>query len=309
MTKDYLLKLVAEFSETSPYNYLSPPADSEESMLVQKKRFYENNYSKHIYYEDAGDGSGLNAGKEERYYGLRFFLPPVMSVGSASDPGFLRLKDPKVVGPHHMMPEDWLPGAKTVISFFLPYTEEVIESNRVDDTEPSREWLYTRVEGQQMLLATGALIRDALLAEGFRAVTPYTDDRFMMRVSPAEQGKPIPPFSSNWSERHVGFVTGLGTFGRSTNFISKAGACGRLISVVTDWEPELDEKDYEGVYDYCSNCGACYRACPVGALSEEGKDIVKCSQFLAYIGKKYKPRYGCGKCQSGGPCATKAQRK
>ncbi len=309
MTKDYLLKLVSDFSETSPYNYLSPPADSKESLEIQKKRFNENNYSKNIYYEDAGDGSGLNVGKEERYYGMRFFLPPVMAVGSAQDEGFQKLKEPEVVGPHHMMPEDWLPGAKTVISFFLPYAHHVIESNRIDPVEPSMEWLYTRVEGQQMLLATGALIRDALIAEGYRAVTPYTDDRFVMKVSPAETAKPIPAFSSNWSERHVGFITGLGTFGKSTNFISKAGTCGRLISVVTDWEIEPDEKDYTGLYDYCSECGACYRACPAGALSSEGKDIVRCSQFLRRIGEKYKPRYGCGKCQSGVPCAVKPQKK
>ena len=309
MTKEYLLKLLADFSETSPYNYLSPPADSEEALEEQKRRFYENNYSKNIYYEDKGDGSGLDAGKEAEYYGLRFFLPPIMSVGSAQDEGFKKLKEPGVVGPHHMMPEDWLPGAKTVISFFLPYSDRIIESNRTDPVEPSMEWLYGRVEGQQMLLATGALIRDALRAEGIRAVTPYTDDRFMMKVSPMETSKPIPVFSSNWSERHVAYVTGLGTFGKSTCFISKAGTCGRLISVVTDWDIEPDKKDYIGLYDYCSECGACYKACPAGALSAEGKDIVKCSQFLREIGQKYKPRYGCGKCQTGGPCAVRALRK
>jgi epoxyqueuosine reductase QueG len=126
-----------------------------------------------------------------------------------------------------------------------------------------------------------------------------------MRTGRKQADLPIPPYSSNWSERHVGFITGLGTFGRMTNFISKRGACGRLISIVTDWETAPDEKDYTDIYGYCSDCGACYRACPGRALSKDGKDIDLCSAYLGELGKKFAPRYGCGKCQSGLPCSVR----
>ncbi len=267
-----------DFSENSPTNYLAPAAVTDEDL------------------------------KDELYVGMRFFMPPIIAVGSASDPIYETLRRPEVVGAHHMMPGDWLPGAKSVLSLFLPFTERVISSNTVDPIQPSWEWLFTRVDGQQHLLATAALVRDALVEDGYQAVVPQMDDRYFMRVSPAQTELPLPTFSSNWSERHVGFITGLGTFGRSTNLISKLGACGRLVSIVTDWETEPDEKDYRGVYDYCSECGACYQACPAGAYSDDGKDIRACSGFLHDNCAQYAPRYGCGKCQSGIPCQTRSLR-
>lgn len=276
MTREYLLQAAAEFTENSPTNYLQKAA-VEEATLAQLP-----------------DGFDLN---------LRFFLPPILSVGSAFDPGFEVLKRPEVVGPHHMMPVDWMPEAKTVISLFLPFTERVIKSNTIDQREPSWEWLFGRVDAQAHLLAIGELIRDKLIENGFKAHLPYTDQRLVMRVG-AYQDIPIPVFSSNWSERHVAYVTGLGTFGRMTNLITKKGTCGRLISVLTDWEAEPDVKDYTGLYDYCSECFACYRACPGEAFDENGKTISKCSGYIRETCAKYTPRYGCGKCQSGLPCAT-----
>ncbi len=305
MNRELILKLTAEFSENSPTNYLSPKAEDEKALNKLAENFNSNNFARNNYYGDDASGTALNKGKEKQYDGLRFYMPPILSVGSAADAGFEKLKDPAVVGPHHLMPEDWLPGAKSVISLFLPFSERVIESNTRDRNDPSMEWLFTRVDGQQHLLATGALVRDALIKEGYKAVVPYADDRFIMRVSPREKDIPIPPFSSNWSERHVGYITGIGTFGRSTNFISRRGACGRLISIVTDWETVPDEKDYSDIYGYCSECGVCYSACPGGALSADGKDFDKCSAFLGVIKKKFEPRYGCGKCQSGLPCSVR----
>ena len=305
MNREHLRQLTAEFSENSLTNYLSPVAEDTETIDKLADKFFANNFARNNYHGDDNDYTAFNKGKSAEYVGMRFFLPPILSIGSALDDRFQTLREPEVIGPHHLMPEDWLPGAKSIISMFLPFTDRVIESNCRDPQEPSMEWLFTRVDGQQHLLAMGALVRDALIRAGYRATVPYADDRFIMRTHPRQTDLPVPPFSSNWSERHVGYITGLGTFGRMTNFISKMGACGRLVSVVTDWETDPDEKDYDGRYDYCSECGACYRACPAGALSENGKDISKCSAYLGVLGKKYAPRYGCGKCQSGLPCSTR----
>lgn len=306
MNKNLLLHMTADFSEKSPSNYLSPAVTDQNELNKLANNFHANNFARNNILRGGSDVTILNTGKDERYVGMRFFMPPIIAVGSAADEGFLKLKDPAVVGPHHMLPSDLLPEAKSVISLFLPFSERVIKSNTADPVEPSPEWLFTRVDGQQHLLAAGALVRDALEKEGFKAVVPQTDDRYLMRTSLMQTDIPIPVFSSNWSERHVAFITGLGTFGRSTNFISRLGACGRLISIVTNWEGEPDTKDYTGIYDYCSNCGACYRACPGHAISGEGKDIYKCSLFIHDTCMKYAPRYGCGKCQSGIPCQTTA---
>ena len=308
MNRGYLLRITADFSEDSPTNYLAHMARDEEDLERLANSFYAHNFARNNYQGEGSDGTELNVGKDDSYVGMRFYEPPLLAVGSASDPAFETLRRPEVVGPHHMLPSDWLPEARSVISLFLPFTERVITSNTVDPVQPSWEWLFTRVDGQQHLLATAALVRDALIAQGYQAVVPQIDDRYLMRVSPAQMEIPVPVFSSNWSERHVAFITGIGTFGRSTNLISKRGTCGRLVSIVTDWEAEPDRRDYEGMYDYCSNCGACYDACPGHAYSGGDKDIRLCSAFLQENCAKYAPRYGCGKCQSGLPCQTKRLR-
>ncbi|MDR1204496.1 MAG: epoxyqueuosine reductase, partial [Peptococcaceae bacterium] len=211
---------------------------------------------------------------------MRFYKPPLLAYGSASDDGFKKLKEPGVVGAHHMLPSDWIPDAKTVISIFMPFSDRVIQSNIKDPVIPSMEWRYARIDGQQHLLSTGALVRDALTASGHQAVMPQADDRYWAKVrDDGDRSRPL--YSSNWSERHVAFVTGLGTFGLMTNIISKAGSCGRLISVVTDWETAPDEKDYAGMYDYCSKCKVCFLSCPGEAFGEDGKkSIMKCQAFI-----------------------------
>ena len=305
MTRDYLNMITAEFSEQAPTNYLSPAATDENERNELAGNFFANNFARNNYYGGDCDGTALNTGKTDEYVGMRFYMPPLLAIGAAGDAGFAKLKDPSVVGEHQKMPEDWLPEAKTVISLFLPFSDRVIESNAIDPKIPSMEWLFTRVDGQQHLLEMGVLVRDALIKGGYKAVVPYADDKFLMRVSPNETHIPIPVYSSNWSERHVGYITGLGTFGRMTNFISKRGTCGRLISIVTDWETEPDEKDYDGIYDYCGECMACYRACPGEAFDENGKSILKCQQYIHETCKSFAPRFGCGKCQSGLPCSTR----
>ena len=296
MTREKLQKLVDDFADASPLNYLGASADG----------FEDNNYAKNNLYKDGVTAESLANDEFGSLKGMRFFRRPIFAVTYADDHGFAEIKRPEVVGAHHLMPHDWLSEAKTVISFFLPIERATVEANKKDAIEPAMEWLYTRVDGQKFLLALGAEVRDAFVADGHKAVAPYTDDRFIMQTSrtPAPGTEHVPPFSTNWSERHVGVVTGLGTFGMSTNFISKVGCAGRLISVVTDWETEPDARDYDDWLGYCSRCGACIRKCPAHAhyKDKHGKDHGVCSGFIGKTCEKYTPRFGCGKCQSGIPC-------
>ena len=296
MTRETLQHLIDEFSDNSLTNYLGATTEAIE----------ENNYEKNNLSNTGSNKERLQKEDFGEYKRMRFFEHPVFSVCRADDPGFQNIKLGEVVGPHHFLPEDWLREAKTVISFFLPYSRSTVEANKKDPIEPAMEWLYTRVDGQMFLLALGAAVRDAFIAEGYKAVTPYTEDRFIMRVGgpPQPGSEGIPQFSSNWSERHVAVVSGLGTFGLSTNFISRAGCAGRLVSVVTDWDVAPDEKDYDDWLGYCNRCGACIKKCPAQAHFSDkvGKDHSVCGGFIGKTCAKYTPRYGCGKCQSGIPC-------
>ena len=307
MTRQMLQELINDFSDNSPLNYLSLQGTHTDTDA--------DNYAKNNMYQTRGtfttDMLGADAGSG--LVGMRFYLHPIFSIARADDPMFNEIKRPEVVGKHHLMPKDWLSEAKTVLTFFLPFNHETVEANKKDPAVPALEWVYTRVDGQRFLLALGTEVCDKLISEGYKAVAPYTQDNYIMQVSPnaAPGTEHVPPYSTNWSERHVGVVSGLGTFGESTNFISKIGCAGRLISVVTDWDAPADERDYEDWLGYCNNCGACIRRCQGNAYfpDKHGKDHSLCSAQIGKVCQDLRPRYGCGKCQSGIPCEYKPMPK
>lgn len=231
--------------------------------------------------------------------GMQIFDKPIFAFGAAEDEGFCLLKSREAVGEHFMIPKQWLSSAETVISFFLPFTDIVIKSNRSDKIWPSSEWLHGRIEGQRLVGKLCGYLNTILIEGGYESVVPTLDSRFWSAGSESLSN----PFTSNWSERHVAFVCGLGTFGLSRGIITEKGMAGRLGSVVTQLELEPSVKNYEGIYEYCTMCGACKKKCPVEAISlSEGKNHGKCSDFLDLTKEKYSPRYGCGKCQIAVPC-------
>jgi len=235
--------------------------------------------------------------------GLKIYDAPIFAFGAADDEGFGLLKNPAAIGEHFLLPTEWLPGAKTVISFFLPFSEEVRKSNRENMTWPSDGWLHGRIEGQMLVNKLCAHLKTLLTAAGYETVVPMTDERF--RLVSVGDGRE-PDFTSNWSERHVAFVCGLGTFGLSAGLITKKGIAGRFGSVITKLPLTPDVKDYKELYEYCTMCGKCAKNCPVGAISKEkGKEQKPCSDFLDETKKKHDPRYGCGKCQVHVPCEFK----
>ena len=81
--------------------------------------------------------------------GVRIYGDPVLAFGSADDPLFEKLKDPGVVSAEHMSPKEWLPEAVSVVSWFLPFSEEVKNSN-AGGQDPSPLWLHARIEGEAM---------------------------------------------------------------------------------------------------------------------------------------------------------------
>ena len=239
----------------------------------------------------------------EKVIGMKIFEQPIFAFAAANDELFLRLKEKEAIGEHFMLPKEWLPEAKTVISFFLPFTDVVKKGNKNEPFWPSEEWLHARVEGQAFLNKLLKYLKSELVNTGFASVVPTMDERFWAKTKP--KSKPL-SFTSNWSERHIAFVCGLGTFGLSKGLITKKGVAGRFGSIVTTLETNPDQRYYEGVYDNCNMCGACVKKCPVKAISlETGKNHDICCDFLDETMDKFKPRYGCGKCQVGVPCESK----
>lgn len=229
--------------------------------------------------------------------GLRIYDEPLIGIASATDPLFMKMQEPQAIGPHFKTPDKWLPGAKSVISIFMPYSERIKKANSAAVNDVSIEWLQGRVEGQEFLLKTGKFIKAALEILGYNAVIPFLDDQFW-KVESHEEG-----YTSNWSERHIAFICGLGTFGLSKSLITKAGTAGRFISIVTDMELPATAREYSRIYQYCSLCGACIRRCPAGAITlEKGKVHQPCGDYVHHTRTDFPGHYGCGKCQTGVPC-------
>jgi len=231
--------------------------------------------------------------------GLKIYEAPIFAFGLVDDEIYTKYKSADVIGPHFLSPAEWLPNAKTVISFFLPYTDTINSANSVDSNWPADEWLHGRYEGHQLLVQLLEYLLKVISEAGYKSLAPSIDERY-------EMGAENIRFTSNWSERHIAYACGLGTFGLSKGLITKKGVSGRFGSILTELDLPKDNKDYEDVYEYCNMCGVCINRCPAKAISfEGGKKSLLCGDFLDDVRAKHSPRYGCGKCQAGVPCESK----
>lgn len=243
--------------------------------------------------------------------GLRMFESPIVFVGAADDEMFREFASKDGLGKSLQGPFAWLPTAKSVISIFFPFTDAVKVSNRADKLEPSSEWLHARIEGQMFIDKATKYLRAYLEKSGYKTVAPSIDQRFWSKTAfnPATP-HPEVSFTSNWSERHIAFLCGMGTFGLSKGLITEKGMAGRFTSLITELELPANPRSYDEPYEYCIKCGACVRRCPANAISlEKGKNHMVCFAYLNETGKKYSPRYGCGKCQVGVPCERKIPKR
>ncbi len=246
---------------------------------------------------------------DEAMVGLKLFEEPIVAFGSAEDPLFAECKKSHIVGPWHWLPSEWLPESKTVISLFFPFSEQIKSDNRPLKDRPSHAWLHGRIEGQFYLNTYMKQFKEKLAAEGIQGCVPAIDGRFKV-VMAGNAGEAYGPqgeqvYGSNWSERHAAYICGLGTFGLSKGLITEKGMAGRFASIIIDAEMEPTKRNYSDPYEYCTQCGACIVRCPVDAITlEEGKDHKICSDWQNLMGERYKPRYGCGLCQTRVPCES-----
>lgn len=236
--------------------------------------------------------------------GMQLYAEPLIAAADAADPLFERMKEPDAVGPWYRGPEEWVPGARSVISIFYPFTDAVKQGNIAAGAEIGAGWLYGRIEGQAFLLDMSRAITAFLKERGYAAAAPQLEEAYRGWTGYSTDADGEHSFTSNWSERHTAFIAGLGTFGLAKNLITAKGCAGRFGSVITDAPLPVTQRPYTGIYEYCSGCGACMRRCPADAIRPDGsKDKAACSAYVQQLSReKYAPRFGCGKCQVAVPC-------
>jgi epoxyqueuosine reductase len=223
------------------------------------------------------------------------YRAPLVAFAAASDPRFADLRT--IVDPRHMLPHDLLPGAASVVSFFLPFSPDVPESNARSRAPVSREWALAYSETNELAARITRDLTRELATLGVRAACTPPTGHFDRKA-----------LLSLWSHKSVAVIAGLGSLGVHHMVITNAGCAGRLGSLVVDADlpvsaaPPVERCTFlrEG------GCLECVARCPVGALVERlGIDRRLCwdrcraaAREAASLGA-----HVCGKCATG-PCAT-----
>jgi len=224
-----------------------------------------------------------------------YFREPLAGFASADDPLFSQLKE--IVGPHHIHPKDLLPEAKTVVSFFIPFSRNVVSSNR-KSAEVAPEWGKSYVEANILINKISEQVIQMLAEKGIKGATIKATHTFDEKT-----------LTATWSHRSAALIAGLGRFGRNRMLITPVGCAGRYGSVIISEEIVPDLRPEE---EFCLNlkdgkCLFCINNCPTKALTLEGFDSHRCYDHILEVTKEFSS-IGlsgcdvCGKCVVG-PCA------
>ena len=246
------------------------------------------------------------------------FELPLVGFSRGDDPLYEAFKD--YVGPFHLTPWEifavtfrglrFKPEELTVISWVLPHNQATKADNRTETYYPSERWARGRIFGEEVNEKLRKHVMAVLTSKGYRVVAPALMPQFSIRISP-KYG-----YASTWSERHAAYASGLGTFGLCDGLITQAGKAMRTGSVIAQIQVPPTAKPYADHHEYClfftkGICGKCIPRCPVGAITETGKNKETCYNHLFSVTKEYVTTnygfdgYGCGLCQTGVPCESK----
>ena len=221
---------------------------------------------------------------------------PLIGYARADDPLFISLKD--YISPTHALPRDFLDSAETVICYFLPFTEAVINSNKTGRYS-SKLWGVAYIETNRLINKMNEFLKDRLISSGYKAA-----------FVPATHNFNKEKLISDWSHRSAAYIAGLGTFGLNHMLITANGCCGRVGSIITSLKVEPTRRyDRElCLHKINGSCGRCVKKCVNNALAVDGLDRHRCYQMLLENGERLRNLGDladvCGKCLVEVPCST-----
>ena len=264
------------------------------------------------------------------YGGESYIAEPLDGIATGDDPMFKEYK--KLISPDYITPPElWRfagyqdrPGTTSqlrVISVTFPFSKRIrAENARVTDF-PTEAYSLARNYANALILNTMKEMVIFLEKRGFQGVVGELAEQYNITIKDV--------MFSNWSERHIAYAAGLGTFSLHEALITEAGCNVRFGSVVTNAPLPVTERKYDKPYANClhyanGTCDRCIARCPAGAITKDGHDKFKCWMYgqkverymRKRIGKLLKPHYrrlngiysqsqppvGCALCQFGVPC-------
>ena len=223
------------------------------------------------------------------------YREPLVGFAAADDPRFLELR--RVAEPTHMQPHDLLPGARSVVSFFLPFAPWVVKANAQHRERVAREWAVAYIETNALIGRITDNLIGVLAERGIRAA-----------AEPATHNFDPVSLVSRWSHKSVAVIAGVGSFGLHQMVITDAGCAGRFGSLVLEADLPITpaEPKERCLYFHDASCLECVLRCPVSALdADEPLDKQLCWQRLCDLAQAVEQigaADACGKCAIG-PCS------
>jgi len=236
----------------------------------------------------------------EDYGGGCIFDTPLIGVSRGDDPVFNKFK--KVIAPEHMTPaEMWTKSgfadgesaeSLRTLSIIFPYVSRIREESKTATKMPAEIYCIARNYANAFMTDVIEKTMVFFQNQGYRAAAGVMSPGFQT----LSQNK-APQFYSHWSERHMAFAAGLGTFSLHEGLITEAGCNIRIASVTTDAPLEVTPRKSDDPYANClyyaeGTCRECEDRCPGGAIAEYGHDKVKCRQQLKIVGKEMENQLG-----------------
>ena len=225
---------------------------------------------------------------------------PVVGFADAKDEMFVKLKE--IISCSHALPTDFIEDAKSVIVFFLPFEEDIIQSN-IKGIESSKKWDIANIETNNLILNINIEINKQIKLEGYES-----------SILPATHNYDKEELISDWSHRHVGYIAGIGTFGINNMLITKQGCCGRIGSIITNikLKTTIRSEEENCLYKKNKSCMKCIKHCVADAILNDN-DIIRFEKYRCnkQIYNDNTPQYdigivdACGKCMCNMPCSTR----
>lgn len=250
---------------------------------------------------------------------------PIVSFADGDDPIFQEYKT--IIGDFHLTPREllekyvaakrWRFGVQGrmdsvgVVSWALPLTHETRLHERTSPFGGSPRYNHSRWIGVRLYEGVEQFVASLLEVLRCNAVAPTQSRFFEIKDMPGGW------LAANWSERHIAYASGLGTFGLNGLMITSRGCAVYLGSVVCDIAfnptPRASHHLANCPYFPDGSCGLCIEHCTGSAISGKGRSNVACLKNLrdeqadnvirlgldrSLIG----PAPACGRCSTGLPC-------
>jgi hypothetical protein len=269
--------------------------------------------------------SGSPDNRLDDFGGQRVFDSPLVGMADGDDPVFEVLRT--AVSPSHLMPREILrayaaaggePAGVSVVSWALPFTEEIRLSNR------NREWpseLYSvaRNNGGALLHEIGRRLPGILSERGIASVVPAETPEYDAFRDPGRT------FSSTWSNG-VAYAAGFAAWLNGALITAEERTFAG--DIVTNLPPEAGLRNGGSsgpVPERRLRVWLCVARCPILAIGGEGLDKSRCNDRRKAIRAKSLDAYlrtyhltaspvvksghrdpgyslGCAVCQAGVPC-------